>query len=90
MIRRRAGQEQVDLTGQLLGLLGRFAQGNIRYLFTNNEFEFAESGEDQPPGIAVSALIGLSAYDQRRNAGTTRNGIIPITTLTSENAISGL
>jgi hypothetical protein len=26
---------------------------------------------------------------QRRNAGTTRNGIIPSTTLTSENAING-
>ena len=37
----------------------------------------------------VHTLRGQGEANQRRNAGTSRNGIIPSTTLTSENAING-
>jgi hypothetical protein len=39
--------------------------------------------------IRATYAAGEPRTNQRRNAGTSRNGIIPSTTLTSENAING-
>jgi hypothetical protein len=65
---------------------------------------FLPNGNESQAGCGVRGALAINRDDsaanrircagepmanQRRNAGTTRNGIIPSTTLTSENPING-